>query len=407
MVTTHSQRIAAVENVIDNAVRLGVFRDSAQDDRLDGRTVTVEGKSLLNCESCSYLGLEMHQDVKQGVIEAAERYGALFSASRSYLSSPLYAEAEDLLSSLFERPTLIAPTTTLGHISALPALVAEQDALILDRQAHNSIHVAASLVRDYNSSVSTVDHSDMAKLEARIEELSPSRERIWYALDGLYSMDADFAPFEEINQLMRRHPHLWLYVDDAHSVSWSGKRGRGHALEKLDAEALSRSVVAMSLGKAFGAVGGALTFPDGDMLRRVFTLGGPMLFSGQVQPPMLGAVVASARLHLSDAIRPLQDKLFGLIELFNKRAVEYNLPLSSDTAAPIRCVTVGSVDMTYRAIRELRDGGYLVGLAAFPAVPMDRSGIRVTLTCHQSEEDVEQLVSAIAEALSTVRAGAN
>ncbi|WP_280343254.1 aminotransferase class I/II-fold pyridoxal phosphate-dependent enzyme [Nocardia neocaledoniensis] len=368
--------------------------------------MTVEGKSLLNFESCSYLGLEMHPEVKQGVKDAADRYGALFSASRSYLSSPLYAEAEDLLSHLFGRPTLIAPTTTLGHISALPSLVAEQDALILDRQAHNSIYVASSLVRDYNPNVSSIPHSDLTELGARVEELSSSHERVWYALDGLYSMEADFAPAEALNHLMKRFPKLWLYVDDAHSVSWSGKRGRGYALEALDSATLSRSVVAMSLGKAFGAVGGALTFPNNELLERVFTLGGPMLFSGQVQPPMLGAVVASARLHLAEAVQPLQDRLCSLIELFNRRAAERDLPLTSDSVAPIRCITVGSVDRTYRAIRDLRDGGYLVGLAAFPAVPMDRAGLRVTLTCHHSEADIENLVSAMANALSVARPAA-
>ncbi|UAK39482.1 hypothetical protein K8O93_07415 [Gordonia bronchialis] len=191
MTTTHTQRTAEADSVIDRALQLGIFQNSTQGDRLDGRLVTVEGKRQINYESCSYLGLEMHEAVKAGVVDATDRYGSLFSASRGYLSSPLYIEAEKLLSTIFGRPTLLAPTTTLGHISSLPALIPEQDALIIDQQAHNSIHVAATLVRAYNPNVSTIPHSDMTVLESKINVLAEKHDRIWYALDGLYSMDAD------------------------------------------------------------------------------------------------------------------------------------------------------------------------------------------------------------------------
>jgi hypothetical protein len=37
--------------------------------------------------------------------------------------------------------------------------------------------------------------------------------------------------------------------------------------------------------------------------------GGSMLFSGPMQPPMLGAALASAKLHLTPEIVALQDEL--------------------------------------------------------------------------------------------------
>ena len=51
--------------------------------------------------------------------------------------------------------------------------------------------------------------------------------------DGVYSMFADFAPFDELRALLDRHEQLHLYIDDSHGVGWAGKHGRGPALEAL------------------------------------------------------------------------------------------------------------------------------------------------------------------------------
>ena len=122
-------------------------------------------------------------------------------------------------------------------------------------------------------------------------------------------MYADFFPARELDDLAARYDNLWLYVDDAHSASWTGTHGRGYALEQLSPATLARTVVAASLNKSFAAAGGAITFPDAESRRLVASVGGPLIFSGPVQPPMLGAIVASARLHRSPEIVARQELL--------------------------------------------------------------------------------------------------
>ena len=134
-------------------------------------------------------------------------------------------------------------------------------------------------------------------LADRVAALSQKHATVWYALDGLYSMRGDFAPLEELSHLLAKFPSLHLYIDDAHCTSWTGTHGRGYTLERMVDR--SRIVVALSLNKAFSAAGGALVFPSAELRERVRLAGGPMLFSGGIQPPMLGAAVASAHLHLS------------------------------------------------------------------------------------------------------------
>ena len=57
-------------------------------------------------------------------------------------------------------------------------------------------------------------------------------------------------------------------------------------------------VVAVSLCKAYGAGGACIVFGQEVERERVRMCGGPQLFSGPMQPPMLGASLASAKVAL-------------------------------------------------------------------------------------------------------------
>jgi 7-keto-8-aminopelargonate synthetase-like enzyme len=391
--------LQAFDEVISDGVRRGMLHNVAQDDRLDGRMVTLDGRRVVNFGSCSYLGLEMHPALRAGVIDAVERFGTQFSSSRAYLSAPGYAEAEAELADLFERPAILTPSTTMGHVATMPTVIGSDDVLLLDHQVHHSVQTAAKLAQAQGTRVELVPHNDLRTVRRRIEELRRDHRRIWYALDGLYSMYADFAPFEELNALVEEHEQLWLYVDDAHAFSWTGRHGRGRALEALNAPALARSIVAGSLNKSFAAAGGAITFPDAEMRRRVFTVGGPLIFSGPVQPPMLGAVLASLRLHRTPEVAARQERLLDVIQLFNRLAAERALPVVSLSDAPIRCVGAGRPQVAYNLTGRLRDAGYFVDTATFPAVAAKRSGARIALTAHHTDEDIAGLVDALADAL--------
>ena len=48
---------------------------------------------------------------------------------------------------LFGRPTIVTPSTTLGHLAAMPTLVGSRDVLLLDHQVHASVQTAAKLAQ--------------------------------------------------------------------------------------------------------------------------------------------------------------------------------------------------------------------------------------------------------------------
>ena len=405
--TTTEDFQRAIDEVITDGARRGLLQNIAQDEYLDGRQITVQGRSLVNFGSCSYLGLETHPAMRAGVIDAVNRYGTQFSSSRAYISAPAYERVEAELSELFGRPTLVASSTTMGHISALPTLLGSRDTLFLDHQVHHSVQTAATLARAAGTAVDLIPHNDLELLEHQVAAAGRHSRRVWYACDGLYSMYGNFAPVARLDELLARHPQLWLYVDDAHGFSWTGRHGRGYALEHLAPASLERVVVAGSLNKSFAAAGGALTFPTVELRRKVFTVGGPMIFSGPVQPPMLGAILASTELHRGPEVADRQAYLLELIRLFNQRATEAGIPLLSTSESPIRGIGVGMPHVAYNLVAKLRERGYFVDTATFPAVAAKRSGARITLTAHHSTDDIVNLIDALVDSLPDTLAEEN
>jgi 7-keto-8-aminopelargonate synthetase-like enzyme len=275
--------------------------------------------------------------------------------------------------------------------------------MLVDAQAHRSVQAAATTVRAQGTPTEVIPHGNLEVLERKVIEHAD--RRVWFLGDGLYSMFGDIAPLRELGALVERHDHLWMVIDDAHSVSWAGRHGRGHALERMSPAALTRTVVTGSLNKSFGAAGGAMTFPTEALRHEVRTIGWPMMFSGPLQPPMLAAVVASTRLHLDDGIRDRQSRLVGKIELFNAEAARQGIPLVDAGITPIRYVAAGNTDSTIDLASRLQKAGYFTNTAIHPAVPVNRAGIRIALTLHQTDEDIVGLVEALAANLPLSLAG--
>jgi 7-keto-8-aminopelargonate synthetase-like enzyme len=389
------------------ARELGIGLLQAEDERLDGRRVQIDGRELLSFCSCSYLGLELDPRLIEGAVDAVRRYGTQFSVSRAFLSAPPYAELEARLDALTGGSCLVTPNTTLASAAALPSLVGEGDALLLDHQVHMTVQQVVPLLQRLGARAELVRHGDLGQLEARVRELRERHPRVWLLLDGVYSMHGDLAPIEALGFLLGRYEQLRLYIDDAHGTSWAGRHGRGHALEHLGPAERRRSVVALSLNKSFAAGGGVLVLPDEDMRRRVRHTAGPLLFTGPVQPPMLGAALASARVHGSPELARLQAELGERIEHANTRCRELALPLLFPREhVPIRFIGLGPRQASVAMAARLKERGFLASCALFPAVPAHQTGIRLSLTRHHTLEDVDRVLEEIAGFLPEALAAA-
>ena len=397
----HNKFIDTIDECLTNGISNGIFQVSLEDDILNGRTVTIGGKEVVNFGSCSYLGLEVDQRLKDGAIDATQRYGTQYSSSRLFSSCNLYEEVEDLFNQIFDNNhTILAATTTLTHISAIPILVQDDDLVILDHQVHGSVQLAVQLVKARGTRVEMIKHNRLDMLEDLIRENLTKCNKIWYMADGLYSMYGDYAPLKDMQQLMEKYACLHLYIDDAHGMSWAGKHGNGYVLSQIPMH--PKMVLSTSLAKGFGTGGGVLVLSDKEMHRKILTCGSSYTFSGPVQPPMLGASIASAKIHLSDEIYTLQNKLAAKLELTQKLIQSHDLPLALPSNSPIFYIGLGLPRVGYNMVRRLLSEGFYTNIGIFPGVPVKCSGLRLAVTNGQTDEDIKNVLDAFAYHLPLV-----
>lgn len=384
--------------------KLGVVHLDADEKKTPGwRTIPIHGKDLLNFAGCSYLGLESDERLKQAATDAILRYGVQHYCVRAYVSLHPYQELEATLSQVFEKPAIVMPSTALGHWATMPVLMESTDAVILDHQVHATVQMSARILKASGSHVEMIRHSRLDYLESRLKKLRNSHRRVWYLADGVYSMYGDTTPMSGLYELLDRYENFYLYVDDAHGMSWKGKNGSGAAL----AEAgyfHPKMVLMSSLSKAFGTMGGVAVFPDEEMKWRVRNCGSTLIFTGPIQPPLVAASLASAKIHLSGEIYNFQSRLRGRIQFFHEKAKALDLPFLGSGEAPIFYLGVGSIEAAAQLSKRLIDSGFLTAIAVYPSVPVNNAGLRMLVSNHHTLADISALLETVAELLPPVLA---
>lgn len=393
---TQRDRRRLLERAIDSGVDLGVGNCHAEDARFDGRHVRIRGRDLVNFASCSYLGLELDSRLIEGAIDATRRFGIETSSSRAYLSSPLYTDFEEMIERIFGGAhVVVAPTTTLGHLAALPVLIDDDDAILLDHQVHSSVQLASKLVHADGTTLEILPHNHLDRLEDRVATLAKTHRRVWYMADGIYSMFGDRAPIARIAEILDRHEQMRVYVDDAHGMSWCGPNGSGSVLDVMPLH--PRMVLSTGLAKGFGTGGGLIVSTSPEIKKRVRRFGPTLIFAGPLQPPILGAAIASARIHLSPEIDTMQGELRERLAFFAERVARHAIPVVSPGNTPVGFVGTGPTQVSHILCARLIQEGFFTNPAQFPATPARRSGNRFLISRHHTREDLEGLADALGE----------
>lgn len=382
------------ERYVDDARQLGLVRLRIEDEILDGRTIRVDGRSLHNFGNCCYSGLNTDDRLKRASAAAVERFGPAFSSSAAYTSVDLFTDLEERLRRVFDAPVIVPTTTTLAHLSCLPLVVDSESLVLIDVQAHSSLHLATQVLKGGGIEVLPVAHNDLEELESAISQADGRYRKIWYLADGVYSMHGDVAPMAGIQKLLDTYDRLWLYIDDAHGVGWAGKHGRGVVLEQIPMH--ERMIVAASLVKSFGAGGAALAFPNEELAARVQIAAGPMTFSGPLQPSALGAAIASCDVMLSDELVKIRAQLDEQIDLVLRLGRQLGLPFVAWDRTPIWFLHVGRNDDMLEVAQRILADGFYVNVASFPAIPMGHAGIRFTHTVANDLDQIEGLLGSMA-----------
>lgn len=354
-----------------------------------------QGHEFINMSSCSYLGLNMHPAILKGAVDAIEREGVLnHSVSQVRIAPSLLDEAEAAMSKLFECEAMLG--SSCFHVSAtlLPLLSSGhlsngvKPIMVFDRHCHFSMNIMKAVCGD-ETEVMTIPHNDMNILE----DICKKHPVVAYICDGSYSLGGT-TPIKDLIDLQVRYG-LYIYADDSHSVSVSGKHGRGFVRSHFK-ELNERTFIGASLAKSFGALGGVLLVNNKKQREIIDYSAGPFGWSQAFSVPGMGAVKASAELHMTNEIALLQEKICENMEYFDSLIPTQH----GGNQLPIRVVEIGEAEHAFEISKRIYDLGFYTSAVFFPIVKHGHAGLRIMGRANIEKSDIHTLCEAVKTAIS-------
>ncbi len=367
----------------DIADRLEELRDQGLHRRLrlvsgpQGPRVLLDGRPVLLLCSNNYLGLADHPRVRGAAAEAAMRWGAGAGASRliSGNMQPHRSLEERLAEFKGYEASLLFGSGYLANTGTIAALAGRDEVVFSDELNHASIVDGCRLSR---AETFVYRHGDLEHLAWGLREAGERASLV--VTDGVFSMDGDVAPLEQLVVLARRHG-CRLMVDEAHATGALGPGGRG----SVAAAGLSEEVdvVVGTLGKALGSYG-AYVCGSGELVEYLLNTARPFIFS--TAPPPTAAAAALAALELLESHPHRVERLQANAETLRNALAGEGLTVGG-SSTQIVPVEIGDAAPTMElSERALERGVFAQGIRP-PTVPEGSSRLRFTaMATHRSGE---------------------
>ena len=376
------------------AERLEELRDSGLHRRLrlvsgpQGPHVTLDGRPVLLLCSNNYLGLADHPRVRSATAEAAMRWGTGAGASRliSGNMQPHRRLEERLAEFKGYEAALLFGSGYLANTGTIAALAGRGEAIFSDELNHASIIDGCRLSR---AETFVYRHGDVEHLAWGLREAGGRASLI--VTDGVFSMDGDVAPLEDLARLARSHK-CRLMVDEAHATGALGPGGRGSvAAAGLSGEV---DVVMGTLGKALGSYG-AYVCASRELTEYLVNTARPFVFSTAPPPTVVAASLAALELLES---HPHRVERLGANAATLRSALAAEGLSVGDSATQIVPVAVGDAGTTMELCeRVLEQGVFAQGIRP-PTVPEGSSRLRFTVMATHRAGELERAAKLVGAA---------
>ena len=351
-----------------------------------GAWLVVDGKRVLNFCSNNYLGLANHPHMLKAAREAMEKYGVGPAAVRTIAgTTELHLELERRLASFKGVESAITfQSGFTANLGTLPALVGKDDAIISDELNHASIIDGSRLS---GAQIIRYAHCDPQDLKRVLDENRSKFPRALVVTDGVFSMDGDVAPLDQIYEVVQQYEAI-LMVDDAHGEGVLGRGGRG-IVDHYDLHG-KVDIEVGTLSKAFGVVGGVVA-GNPLVVEWLRQRGRPFLFSSAMTIPDTAACLAA--LDLLEESTELVDKLWANARYFKAEMKTMGFDTGKSTT-PITPVMLGEAPLAQQFSRELFENGVFGMAIGFPTVARGKARIRVMISASHENDDLDQGLAA-------------
>lgn len=367
--------------------RDGLYKDERVITTPQGSSIRVQGgDEVLNFCANNYLGLANHPDVIAAARKALDDHGFGMASVRFICGTQdLHKSLELAIAEFFGTDDAILYSSCFDANGGLfETLLGPEDAVISDALNHASIIDGVRLCKAKRYRYA---HADMGDLETKLQEASGARCRL-IATDGVFSMDGDIAPLDEIVALAKRFDAL-VMVDDSHATGFVGPTGRGSAQHHgVHADI---DIFTSTLGKALGGASGGFTAASREVVDMLRQRSRPYLFSNSLPPPLVAAGITV--LEKLSGSGELRDRLMENTGYFRQQmtAAGFDIKRGEHPIVPIMLYEANLAQAM--ASRLLAAGIYVIGFS-FPVVPRGEARIRVQLSAIHQRAHLDRAIEA-------------
>jgi glycine C-acetyltransferase len=346
----------------------------------------AELTKVINMCSNNYLGLSSHPDVVKAAHDGLDSRGYGMSSVRFICGTQdIHRELQNKISKfLGTEDTVLFPSCMDANAGVFEAILGEEDIIISDRLVHASLIDGIRLCKaQYDS----FKHMNMGHLEKKLELHQDKRIRL-VVTDGVFSMDGDLAPLDEMVALCEKYDAMIL-VDDSHASGFIGKTGRGvhehfGVVGKID-------FITTTLGKALGGASGGCVSGRTELVEMCKQRARPYLFSNTMPPVIVAA--ASKVIDIVSATTERRDKLEQNTKYFREKMTEAGFDIRPGET-PIVPVMLYNAKLAQDMAKDLyAEGIYVIGFF-FPVVPQGQARIRTQLSAAHEREHLDKTIAA-------------
>ncbi len=339
-----------------------------------------QGNHTLNFSSNDYLGLANDQDLVKAWQNGLDKYGVGSAASPlvTGFSSAHQMLENELCDWLGYSRAILFSSGFSANQAVLFSLLEKGDNLFQDRFNHASLMEAGMLSP---AQMKRFRHNDVSHLDGLIADSVSSM----IVTEGVFSMDGDLAPLNDLSRLCQTTDSLFM-VDDAHGIGVLGAEGRG----SCELANVKPDILVVTFGKAFG-LSGAAVMCSREMGAYLTQFARHHVYSTAIPPSQAYALTHGVNKLKTEQWR--RDKLCALQQAYDDNFSPLAGYVKTDT--PIKPFIVGGAEKAVLYSQQLQKSGFWVTAIRPPTVPIGQARLRITLTTNHSIADIQRLAKAL------------